>query len=115
MMILNRPNERPIALKKVSVATAVTISGIIKGSNNIPPKIGLYFTCRDRSSVTAASVAITVAPAVAHRAMITLFLAARWMSSLAKAFAYHSKLNPAQTVAERDALNENTTRMISGR
>ena len=52
--------------------------------------------------------------AVATVATVRLLRAARWISSLAKARRYHSRLKPAQIVAERPALKEKTTRIAIG-
>ena len=69
---------------------------------------------RVRAMIRAAKVAKVAANAVAVIATVRLLRAARRISLLAKALVYQSRLKPRQMVAERLALNENTTRINMG-
>tara|TARA_E500000331_G_scaffold276872_1_gene269515 strand:- start:2062 stop:2328 length:267 start_codon:yes stop_codon:yes gene_type:complete len=74
--IVRYPVVNPIAEKKISVATAVTISGTIKGKFINAKLTDLPRNLPERSIAVAAIVAIIVADVAAIIAMDTEFIAA---------------------------------------
>ena len=107
--MVSTPRSNPIIEKKISVATAVTISGTIRGrlispktpprSRNDPP----------RTMAIAAAVAMLVDVTAAPMAMISEFQAASLNfsdSGPVKTSTYQRSEKPPQRVIEAVSLNE---------
>jgi hypothetical protein len=109
------PREAPIAVKRARVATAVTISGIIRGLIRVAEARFLPLNVPPLTRVSAASVAMTVATTVAILATSKLVRAARLIGSLLKTSAYQLSEKPSQMVTVRLALNEKIIKMMRGK
>ena len=96
-----------MALKKTSVATAVTISGTMIGMLMSARLRERPRKCPPRTMATAAAVAIEVLAVAAMIAMESEFQAAALNladSVPANTSWYHDRLNPPQRVIESEAL-----------
>src|SRR6056297_262725 len=107
MRIVNRPRSKPMALKKISVATAVTISGTIKGREIRPNDAVRSLNRPPRTIAVAASVAMVVDTVAAMIAMMKLLRAAVLNFSLSmpvNTSTYQRSEMPSQLVIDCEAL-----------
>ena len=96
-----------MALKKTSVATAVTISGTMIGMLISARLSDLPRKAPPRTMATAAAVAMVVLATAALSAMVSEFQAASLNladSGPVKMSMYQRKLNPPQRVIESESL-----------
>ena len=96
-------------LKKISVATAVTISGTMSGSEIRPNETVRSLKRPPRTMAVAADVAIAVDKVAAIIAMVKELIAACLNlpdSGPENTSTYHCKDMPSHTVIDREALKE---------